>query len=204
MRVLARGGYTGISAADWLAWRRGERPLSRRAGFKATVFVVASEIGGRNSWDLPAGAHRLMSAADILAWLDAGMDVGAHGMTHLDLAAAPLPKVQEEVLGSHAALAELCGRPPAAFAYPYGTRNAEVAAVVAGSFPLAFGVREGRNGLHTDRADLRRTLVQSSDTRLDVLLRARLGWSPLSQLRARLRLRSRVRRLLQTARSARP
>ncbi len=221
MRLLARTGHSGVSAADWLSWRRGERSLPRRAviltfddayedlvefalptlvrfGFRATAFVVASEVGGRNSWDVPAGAggHTLMSATDVRTWLDAGMDVGAHGLTHADLASLPPEQVKEEILGSHAALSELCGRAPSSFAYPFGTQVPQAAEVVATAFPIAFGVRGGRNGADTDPVALRRTLVEASDTWLDILLRAELGWSPLSRLRSRLRIRSRARRLL--------
>jgi len=108
MRLLARTGHSGVSAADWLSWRRGENSLPRRAviltfddayedlvefalptlvrfEFRATAFVVASEVGRRNSWDASAGAggHTLMSATDVRTWLDAGreaMSAGRAGM----------------------------------------------------------------------------------------------------------------------------
>ncbi len=108
MRLLARTGHSGVSAADWLSWRRGENSLPRRAviltfddayedlvefalptlvrfEFRATAFVVASEVGRRNSWDASAGAggHTLMSATDVRTRLDAGreaMSAGRAGM----------------------------------------------------------------------------------------------------------------------------
>lgn len=218
MRLLGDRGYTGISSGAWAAWRRGDAalperpilltfddgytdlaehalPVLRRLGWGSTVFVASSTVGGRSAWDEPeAAAHRILSAGEIRNWAARGVEFGAHGASHCDLTRVDAQRLGEEVLGGRDALVELLGGPVTAFAYPYGSYNDEVRELVASSFEVAFGIEEGLNDGETDRARLRRTMVQSSDTALDLLLRARLGWSPLERVRARARVRERARR----------
>jgi peptidoglycan/xylan/chitin deacetylase (PgdA/CDA1 family) len=217
LRSLARRGFTGISAASWFAALTDGAPLPPRPilltfddgyadlndhalpalqglGWSATVFVSTSTIGGTSNWDGDA-AQPLLSADKIRAWAARGIEFGAHGATHCDLARVGPERLRQEVVGSGDALAELLERPVTAFAYPYGSHTDEVREVVGGSFDLAFGLDEGLNNAATDRTRLRRTMVQPGDTTLDLLIRARLGWSPLQRVRARARVRDRARRL---------
>lgn len=219
LRLLARQRFTGISAAAWLAAltagaRLPPRPILltfddgyadlaehafpplERLGWSATVFVSTSTVGGRSEWDAPVGADLpILSAEEIRAWAARGIEFGAHGSTHCDLAGVGPERLRREVVGGRDELTELIGRSVTAFAYPYGSYNDEVRALVASSFELAFGLDEGLNDASTDRTRLRRTMVQPGDTALDLLLRTRLGWSPLQRVRARGRVRDRARRL---------
>jgi peptidoglycan/xylan/chitin deacetylase (PgdA/CDA1 family) len=219
LRLLVRQGFSAITAATWLAaltegaslpprpvlltFDDGYRDLAEHAfpslhrlGWSATVFVSTSTVGGRSEWDAAERADLpILSAEDIRAWATRGIEFGAHGSTHCDLTLVEPDRLRQEVVGGRDELAELLGRPVAAFAYPYGRYNDEVRELVAGSFELAFGVDEGLNDVATDRTRLRRTMVQPGDTTLDLRLRARLGWSPLQRVRARARVRDRVRRL---------
>jgi peptidoglycan/xylan/chitin deacetylase (PgdA/CDA1 family) len=219
MRLLRDWGYTGVSSDAWIAWLRGIAPLRERPvlltfddayadlaecalptlhrlGWGATVFVAASTVGGRNTWDWPAaGGHRIMSAQDICTWASKGIEFGAHGSTHCDLTPLGAERLRAEVLGSRDAIAELLGRPVTSFAYPYGAYNDHVRELVASVFDRAFGLDEGLNNGETDRSRLRRTMVQSTDTVVDLAFRVRLGWSPLQRARALVRVRERARRL---------
>ena len=226
LRVLARQGFKGISASSWLATLTDGAPLPprpimltfddgysdlahqalpalQRLGWSATVFVATATIGGESDWDEPEGAAQpLLSAEDIRIWAAQAFEFGAHGATHCDLTRVGPERLRQEVVGGRDALAELVGRPVTAFAYPYGSYNDDVRKVVGGSFELAFGVDEGLNDAATDRTQLRRTMVQPGDTTLDLVLRARLGWSPLERVRARIRARDRARRLSRVTRRA--
>jgi peptidoglycan/xylan/chitin deacetylase (PgdA/CDA1 family) len=217
LRALARQGFEGISASSWLAALTDGAtlpprpilltfddgysdladqalPALQRLGWSATVFVATATIGGESDWDEAEGAsQRLLSAEDIRTWAAQGFEFGAHGVTHCDLTRVGPEQLRQEVVGGRDALAELVGRPVTAFAYPYGSYNDDVRKVVGGSFELAFGVNEGLNDAATDRTRLRRTMVQRGDTTLDLVLRARLGWSPLERLRAQIRVRDRAR-----------
>jgi peptidoglycan/xylan/chitin deacetylase (PgdA/CDA1 family) len=223
MGLLWDRGYTGVSSRTWAAWRHGMAalpkrpivltfddgyadladgalPVLQRLGWAATVFVAASTIGGCSRSDEPqAASHRILSTQEIRTWAERGVEFGAHGVTHCDLTRVDEETLRQELLGGRDALAELLGRPVTAFAYPYGSHNDEVRELAARSFEVAFGIEEGLNDSHTDPARLRRTMVQRSDTPLDVLLRARLGWSPLERVRARARVRERTRRLFRQA-----
>jgi hypothetical protein len=219
VRLLRDRGYSGISAGAWIAWRSGSAPLPKRPilltfddgyadlaeralpvlhrlGWGANVFVASSTVGGWSTWDEPtARGHRIMSADDIHIWAARGFEFGAHGATHCDLTQVDAERLRQEVVGGRDALAELLGRSVTAFAYPYGRYDDAVRQIVASSFDVAFGTEEGLNDGLTDRTRLRRTMVQTSDTALDLLLRSRLGWSPLERVRARVRLRERARRV---------
>jgi peptidoglycan/xylan/chitin deacetylase (PgdA/CDA1 family)/glycosyltransferase involved in cell wall biosynthesis len=214
---LARHGYVGIRPSDWQAWRLGGGPLPdkpvlltfddgyadladfalpvlERHGFGAAVFVVTAEVGGTNRWDEAqgAGTHRLMSADQIRDWSARGIEFGAHGRSHANLTELADSDLVSELTGSANDLADLTGKAPVAFAYPYGSSDERVTERARQAFDLAFTCDEGMNDLRSDPHALRRTMVQPSDSWLDFAFRVRLGWSPLERLRARLRLRTRL------------
>jgi len=222
VRWLARRGYQGIRPADWLRWRLEGKglpdkpvlctfgdgdadlaayayPVLRRYGFGAVVYVVTGRFGGTNAWDevRGSGTHRLMTAEQIRYWAEQGIEFGAHSQSHADLSSLTPEQLKEEVVGSGNALASLLGSRVISFAYPYGHYNYAALNCVRANFDLAFAIDpkfKGINYLVTDPHLLWRTMVQPGDSVVDVESRARWGFSPLLRLRARLRLRSRVKR----------
>ena len=222
VRWLARRGYAGIRPADWAAWRRDGKPLPakpvlltfddayadlaehalpvlRRYGFGAVVYVVTGQVGGTNAWDEARGfaTLRLMTAEQIRYWATQGIEFGAHSRTHADLTTLPAQELADEVIGSRNDLAAILGSPVVSFAYPYGFHNQAVDDCVRKAFELAFMAddqNEGLNYLLTDPIYMRRTMVQTGDSVADVACRARWGRNPLMDLRARLILRTRLRR----------
>ncbi|HEV2054415.1 MAG TPA: glycosyltransferase [Methylomirabilota bacterium] len=217
VRWLASHGYVGIRPSDWQAWRLGAGtlpdkpvlltfddgyadlaefalPVLERHGFGGAVFVVTGEVGGTNRWDEEqgAGTHRLMRADQIREWSARGIEIGAHSRAHSNLTELSDADLASELSGCASDLADLLGRPPAAFAYPYGYYDERVTERVRQAFDLAFTCDEGMNDLRTDPHVLRRTMVQPGDVWPDLGLRVRLGWSPIERLRGRLRLRTRM------------
>jgi GT2 family glycosyltransferase/peptidoglycan/xylan/chitin deacetylase (PgdA/CDA1 family) len=217
IRWLARRGYVGIRPSDWRAWRLGAGtlpdkpvlltfddgyadladfalPLLERHGFGGAVFVVTGEVGGTNRWDEERGAGtlRLMTADQIREWSTRGIEFGAHGRCHSNLTGLSDADLALELSGCASDLADLVGKPPAAFAYPYGYHDERVTERVRQIFDLAFTCCEGMNDLRTDPHALQRTMVLPGDLRQDFAFRVRLGWSPLERLRARLRPRTRL------------
>lgn len=206
MRWLARYGYTGISAGQWIEWRQTAKPLPvkpvlltfddaykdivehalpvvREFGFNATVFVVTQGIGKMNLWEKREGRGTLMGmdAQQILDWARNGVEFGAHSRTHPFLTTLQEDKLEEEIAGSRKDLEDLLGRPVAAFAYPYGDHNDAVQACARRHFSAAFTTKEGMNTLCTDPAGLRRTMVWPDNSMIDFWLKLRSGASPKTQ-----------------------
>jgi peptidoglycan/xylan/chitin deacetylase (PgdA/CDA1 family) len=211
-------GYKGITPAQWLAWRTtGERlperpvlftfddayadcatfafPVLERFGFRSAIFVISGQVGGTTPWD----GLSMMTMEQIRYWNTHGVEIGAHTRTHPDLTAASEEAVADEVAGSKEDLIK-AGLSPLSFAYPYGSLDQRVQKSVERVFSLAFTCEEGLNDLRTDPLLLKRTMVQPSDTLLDIEFRARFGKDPLDWVRSRVRLRSRLSSLLRRLR----
>jgi glycosyltransferase involved in cell wall biosynthesis/peptidoglycan/xylan/chitin deacetylase (PgdA/CDA1 family) len=217
---LVEHGFTGIAPSQWIEWLdTGRRlpakpvlltfddaladldahafPVLREFGFSAGVYVVTRQIGRTNAWaHRGAGVHGCLSAEQLRGWQSQGIEFGAHSRTHPDLTRLPAHMLEDEVRGSREDLEDLLGVSVPTFAYPFGYVNAEVERSVATHFDLALSTDEGMNTLSTDRHMLRRTMSLPSDTLVDLAFRTRMGRSPLHTLRARLRLRTRLQRLL--------
>ena len=219
--LLRHLGYTPITSLAWLAWCRSAEPLPRRpvlltfddgysdlgryalptlaeTGCAATLFVPSGRLGGENTWDeaLQAGSHvvthRLLDSRELAEWSRRGVEIGAHSRTHARLPELSAEEVTAEVEGSKHDLEEVLGTRVTSFAYPFGAVDERVRNMTASAFDAAFTIDEGVNALGTDPFLLRRSMVRSTDTALDVLFRLLLGWSPLHRARLRLaRLRTR-------------
>ncbi|WP_200306567.1 polysaccharide deacetylase family protein [Streptomyces adelaidensis] len=140
---LRRQGLRGVSVSDLLAARaRGEGrklvgltfddgyvdfvdgalPLLRDHECGATVFVLPGRLDGENQWDPLGPRKRLLGRRGILtAAATQGIEIGSHGLTHVDLTKADDETLHAEVAGSRALLSELIGAPVQGFCYPYGT-----------------------------------------------------------------------------------
>ncbi|MFI2374281.1 polysaccharide deacetylase family protein [Streptomyces sp. NPDC018964] len=190
---LCRQGLRGVSVAELLAARaRGEGrnlvgltfddgyadfltgalPLLRRFRCGATLFVLPGRLGGDNAWD-PLGPRKpLLTADGIRRAADAGVEIGSHGLTHIDLTRADDAALTAEVAESRALLAELTGAPVHGFCYPYGTVDARaVEAVRKAGYTYACAIDPGPlTGPHA----LPRAHVGQNDTALRLRLKLRL------------------------------
>lgn len=105
-------------------------PLLHRHDCTATVFVLPGRLGGDNAWD-PLGPRKpLLDADGVRRAAGHGMEIAAHGLTHIDLTRADDRTLHREVAGSRAALTELTGRDVRGFCYPYGLVDRRVLAAV--------------------------------------------------------------------------
>jgi peptidoglycan/xylan/chitin deacetylase (PgdA/CDA1 family) len=218
---LYRRGYRSISPIDWLSWcREGTGlpqkpvlvtfddafadiakyalPVLQRYGFGATVFVVTGHIGGTNAWDEARGSaiHPLMTAEQLCYWAAQGFEFEAHTRTHPDLATVPAAAAAEELLRSRDELAALLGHSVTIFAYPYGRYNKAVCDSARAIYEMAFTTLEGLNNLQTDPILLKRSCVGLRDSVIDLECLLRWGLRPLPHLRAKVRLRQRLRRMV--------
>jgi peptidoglycan/xylan/chitin deacetylase (PgdA/CDA1 family) len=220
LRLLRWLGCNTITAAQWLGWRKCGTvlpnkpilltfddayaetaqfafPLLEKYGFIGCVFAITGFVLSGKCWEgLP-----VMSMDDIRAWAARGIEIGAHTRTHPDLSTVDDLAVEFEAKGSKEDLIK-AGLNPISFAYPYGIVDDRIRAIIAKHFEIAFTCDEGLNDIHSDLMLMRRTNVQSCDTPIDIALRARLGWSPLQNVAAKVRFRSRLRGLLRCLRQA--
>ena len=162
-------------------------PVLEKAGFRAAVFVPTALIGG----SIPCSPRsnestlRVMTADRIAYWASRGFEFAAHTRTHADLTALEPRQIEEEVAGSRDDLAAITGGPVVAFAYPYGRFDVRSANIVNDFFPIAFTVESGMNDAGTPLNMLRRSMVQHSDSVVDVCLRARYGSSVFERLKTK-------------------
>ncbi len=193
LRWLHRRGLRGVGVTELLAARsRGEGtglvgltfddgyadfltnalPVLERWECGATLFVLPGRLGGENAWD-PLGPRKPLLAADgIRAAAEAGIEIGSHGLTHVDLTKADDELLHAEVAESRAVLSELSGAPVDGFCYPYGTVDQRAAdAVKAAGDGYGCAIDPGPlNGVHT----LPRVHIGENDTAVRLHLKYRL------------------------------
>lgn len=155
--------------ADFLT---GALPVLRRHGCTATLFVLPGRFGGDNAWD-PLGPRKpLLSADGVRRAADEGVEIGSHGLTHVDLTRADDLTLKAETVDSRSALGELLGAEPEGFCYPYGTIDRRaVDAVREAGYGYACAIDPGAlNGVHA----LPRVHVGQNDNSLRLYLKYRL------------------------------
>lgn len=135
LRFLKEAGYTSISLADLalalqagyplpdkpiiLTFDDGYRdnfeiafPLLQKYGFKATFFLLTAPLDAQDpayiTWD------------QAIALDAAGMELGAHGYTHVDLRGQTVDYLVWQILGSKEAIEARIHKPVRFFCYPSG------------------------------------------------------------------------------------
>lgn len=112
-------------------------PILERYKVPAVAFVVSGAIG--------RPGH--LSAAQIRALPEAGIDIGSHSATHRSMAKIPLIEAMQEISGSRQRLEDLLGEPVVSFAYPFGTmgdfNDAVAGMLVESGYRLAFTSQHG-------------------------------------------------------------
>ncbi|MET8246319.1 polysaccharide deacetylase family protein [Streptomyces sp. NPDC005202] len=131
-RARGKGrGLVGLTFDDGYAdFLAHALPALHRWNFGATLFPLPGRLGGVNSWD-PLGPRKPLLTADGIRRAAAeGVEIGSHGLTHIDLTRADDVTLKAEVADSRTLLAELIGAPVDGFCYPYGTVDGRAVAAV--------------------------------------------------------------------------
>ncbi|MGY0490197.1 polysaccharide deacetylase family protein [Streptomyces sp. WG-D5] len=108
-------------------------PLLKHYECSATVFVLVGRLGGENEWDASGPRKPLLTAQGIRAAAAAGMEIGSHGLLHVDLTQVDEAERRAEIQRSKAQLSELIGGPVHGFCYPYGRVDARTVEAVRGA-----------------------------------------------------------------------
>lgn len=112
----------------------------------------------------------MMTTEQLRKMADAGMEIGAHTMTHPILANVPLDVARREILGSKEELTQLLGRAPTLFAYPNGKPGYDYTGeharlVEEAGFVAAVSTAWGSAGISDDRYQLPRMTPWDRDAR---------------------------------------
>lgn len=109
-------------------------PVLRRDHMVATFFIITGRFHEPG----------FLTAAQVRELDHAGMDIGDHTRSHLDLTAMAAPQLAVETAGSRRALERVVGHPVYAFAYPSGRNDPVVRAAVGhAGFTMAYTTAYG-------------------------------------------------------------
>jgi len=140
---MHRLGYRGLSMRDLMPYLKREKagkvfgitfddgfrnvfehalPVLQTYQFTSTNYFVANQFDGSNVWDRQNGVvpSDLMSKREMLAWAQAGQEVGSHTLDHVHLPELSLEAAREQLIRSRLVLSEMLGAEVTAFCYPYG------------------------------------------------------------------------------------
>jgi peptidoglycan/xylan/chitin deacetylase (PgdA/CDA1 family) len=168
--VTFDGGYADFDGNAW--------PILRALKIPATVFIVASKIGGPNDWDRNEPRAPLLDAIRIRALETEGVEFGGHGYSHVPLTHVSPNEARIDIEHCRSALVAVLAKPPSVFAYPYSNQNAKVRQLVhAAGFQCAVRGKGRLNARWIDPFGLRRILMHEAITprHLKMML-MRLRW----------------------------
>lgn len=112
-------------------------PVLREAAAPATLFLTTGFLGGDNHWPgQPAWAPRfeMLGWNEVEALHGAGWAIEAHTGHHVDLRALGDDELEAELAAADEILQTRLGRPPQAFAYPYGYHDERVRKLAAARY----------------------------------------------------------------------
>lgn len=142
-RALLQPGSVAITFDDGYRNLLDEAlPVLERHRFPATIFIVSDYCGRRNNW--PSQAPGIVPDLELMGWeelsaLPASVALGAHSVTHPNLARLPIPECERELSQCQSEMERRLGKPVRWLAYPYGASTPEVRSLAARYFDLAVG-----------------------------------------------------------------
>jgi peptidoglycan/xylan/chitin deacetylase (PgdA/CDA1 family) len=137
-------------------------PILQRHNMTATLYVATGCMGGASRWLQAEGeGNRPMLSWDGVAELDrAGIEIGAHTLSHPQLDTLPVQAARAEIVNSKRELEQRTGHAIKTFAYPHGYYSNAVKKIVwEAGFTSACGVRHAMSALHDDLFALSRIIV---------------------------------------------
>ncbi len=121
-------------------------PILRKLQFPATVFLVTGYAGKDNHWP---GQSPGIPRLELLDWQEAreaslaGIDFGAHSVTHPNLARLSHEDLTREIIDPQQIICGRIGVTPKIFAYPYGMYTPVAEEIVCRTYEAACTVEMG-------------------------------------------------------------
>jgi peptidoglycan/xylan/chitin deacetylase (PgdA/CDA1 family) len=152
-------------------------PILSELGLPATVYVATGLIGQPNPWMAAGAEARMMTAAEVRALAAAGIEIGAHSVTHSDLSELDFESCLREMTESRLSLEKMTGTSVRTFAYPYCRYGKDaVEAARAAGFSTAVTC-QGHGSW--DPYTLKRSLITGKDALPTFLLKLTDVYQPL-------------------------
>jgi peptidoglycan/xylan/chitin deacetylase (PgdA/CDA1 family) len=127
-------GLVGLTFDDgYHDFSRFALPVLQSYGFTATSFVIAGRMGGDNAWDKLGPRKPLLTPSQVREVAGAGIEIGSHGLRHIDLQHVTNLALAREQRHSREILQDITGTPVRGFCYPYGYLNDRVLDGVRGA-----------------------------------------------------------------------
>lgn len=150
-------------------------PLLEAERIPATIFVVSGWLG-RPHPDAPSAS--IMTAEQIAKVARAGIEIGAHTVTHPDLTRLDPAAAQEELRRSKVDLQDIIGAEVTAAAYPYGHATAGTIEAARGAGFTA-ACRASGEGSWNEPLNLPRQDMANEGSRLGLWLKRKDLYEPL-------------------------
>ena len=185
MQRLAEKGYKGISLRQFyenagqgkvvvLTFDDGYKdffetvvPILNALNFSATVFILAGLIGSLACW-----RKKELQSSVLLDWdeihsaIDAGCEIGSHGLYHPNYFHLSTEGLKQEIAGSKRIIEENIEAPVTSFAYPYNIYNGQIMDIVKDA-GYKYAVSNGtdcKNDFRTDCFQLCRRSINSKNS----------------------------------------
>ncbi len=136
-------------------------PILREYGIPATVYVTTGIIGRPNPWLAPEAGARMMTEDELADLVAAGIELGAHTVTHPDMSLLDHAGCVREMTESRRVLQDRFDVPALTFAYPFCRYGSEAIAAAREAGFVAAVTCEGRGGW--DPYELRRAMITGKD-----------------------------------------
>ena len=184
-------------------------PILREYGVPATVYVATGFIGEPNPWIAADAGARMMTVPELCELVEAGFELGAHTVTHPDLAELDFDGCLREMTESRETIERLTGAEVQTFAYPFCRYGPAARAAATQAGFIAAVTCHGRGSW--DPLEMKRAMITGKDRLFSFVLKLADAYEPLFQsLPGRMaRVSSRgarraARRLLERRTASRP
>ncbi|HXS64350.1 MAG TPA: polysaccharide deacetylase family protein [Streptosporangiaceae bacterium] len=138
-------------------------PLMQSLGLAGTLFVTSGWTGASGGYLSEHSPPGMLTGEQIREIADAGIEIGAHSVTHPELDQISAGSLRQELVGGKQALEDLLGVPVPGLAYPFGYSSKAVrdsAAAIGYEYACAVGNRLASTG--ADRFALPRLTIGRS------------------------------------------
>jgi peptidoglycan/xylan/chitin deacetylase (PgdA/CDA1 family) len=142
-------------------------PILAKFGFPATLYVTSGHVGSTAEWlaHLGQGDRPMLTWRQIADLANAGIEIGAHSVSHPQLDLIGIEEARRQIIGSRDAIEDMIGRPVRSFAYPHGYSTRATRQMVSDAgLRAACGVRHALSSSREDPFQLSRIIMEQSMT----------------------------------------